>query len=117
MREHYGRLLAALRDPALRQGRWRLLPVVPAWDGNATWQGFLAFEWCLESVMRLVVVNFAPVQGQCYVVLGKERLAGRQVELRDRLGPAVYQRQGSELLTRGLFLDLPGWGCHLFEVG
>lgn len=117
VREHYGRLLAALRDPVLRQGRWRLLPVVPGWEGNATWQGFLAFEWCLESQMRLVVVNFAPAQGQCYVVLGKERLAGRQVVLRDRLGPAVYLRQGSELLTRGLYLDLPGWGYHLFEVG
>jgi Alpha amylase, catalytic domain len=117
VREHYGRLLAALRDPVLRQGSWRLLPVVPAWDGNAAWQGFLAFEWRLGHELRLVVVNFAPAQGQCYVVLGEQRLAGRQVELLDRLGPAVYQRQGNELLTRGLYLDLPGWGYHLFEVG
>ncbi len=117
VRQFYDRLLQAIRDPVLRQGSWRLLPVVPAWDGNATWQGFLACEWCLDGEARLVAVNFAPAQGQCYVVLGEERLAGREVELRDLLGEAVYRRDGSGLLTRGLYLDLPAWGYHLFEVG
>ena len=116
VREHYRRLLSALAEPVLRQGHWRLLPVVPAWDGNPTWQSFVACEWRLEDELRLAVVSFAPVQGQCYVVLGEERLAGRQVALRDRLGEAVYERDGGELLTRGLYLDLPPWGCHLFEV-
>ena len=32
------------------------------------------------------------------------------------LGPAVYDRDGSELAARGLYLDLPAWGYHVFEV-
>jgi hypothetical protein len=28
---------------AVRQGRWQPLEVPPAWDGNPTWDRFLAF--------------------------------------------------------------------------
>jgi hypothetical protein len=38
------------------------------------------------------------------------------VRLQDRLGPAVYDRSGDDLLTRGLYLDLPPFGHHVFGV-
>ena len=44
------------------------------------------------------------------------KLAGRTLRLRDLLGAAVYERNGDDLLGRGLFLDLPAWGHHVFEV-
>jgi hypothetical protein len=28
----------------------------------------------------------------------------------------VYDRDGDDLLSRGLFLDLPAWGYHVFEL-
>jgi hypothetical protein len=31
------------------------------------------------------------------------------------MGPAVYERNVSDLLGRGLYLDLPEWGYHVFE--
>ena len=31
-------------------------------------------------------------------------------------GPASYDRDGSDLASRGLYLDLPPWGYHVFEV-
>ena len=40
----------------------------------------------------------------------------RQVRFRDLMSPAVYERNGSELLSKGLYLDLPAWGYHIFEV-
>jgi hypothetical protein len=39
----YDRLLANLRRPVVRDGRWELLECVPAWDCNWTWDCFLAF--------------------------------------------------------------------------
>ena len=41
----YDRLLAVLRQPVVRDGQWQLLECVPAWDGNWTWDCFLAFAW------------------------------------------------------------------------
>jgi hypothetical protein len=28
----------------------------------------------------------------------------------------VYERDGDDLARRGLYLDLPAWGYHVFEV-
>jgi hypothetical protein len=41
---------------------------------------------------------------------------GFRVRLRDLLGVASLDRGGSELESRGLYLDLPPWGCHAFAL-
>ena len=43
-------------------------------------------------------------------------LAGRVVRLKDLTGPASYDREGSDLVSRGLYLDLSPWGYHVFEM-
>ena len=43
-------------------------------------------------------------------------LGGRRWRLRDRLGSASYERDGNDLAARGLYLDMPAWGYHAFEV-
>jgi hypothetical protein len=30
--------------------------------------------------------------------------------------PISYRREGDDLLARGLYLDMPAWGYHVFEV-
>ena len=32
------------------------------------------------------------------------------------MGSARYDRDGNDLVSRGLYLDLPPWGYHVFEV-
>ena len=64
----------------------------------------------------LSVVNYGGSQGQCYVTLGMSGLAGRGFELRDLLSDVVYQREGDGLAGNGLYLDLPPWGHHVFEL-
>jgi glycosidase len=113
----YERLLTALRDPAVRGGDWRLLQCTPAWDGNWTWDCFIAFGWEGPDGERLLVaVNFSPHQSQCYVRLPFSGLGGRQWQLRDLLSDAQYERQGDDLESRGLYLDLPPWQIHLFRL-
>ncbi len=117
LQKFYDVLLEALRQPTVRDGQWGLLECRPAWDGNSTWDGFLAFIWQGPGAERLLVtVNYAPNQGQCYVRLPFEDLLGQAVRFQDRLSPAVYDRPGDDLLAPGLYLDLPGWGYHVFEV-
>jgi hypothetical protein len=66
-------------------------------------------------VSWLVVVNYAEHQSQCYVRLPFEDLAGKTWRLEDRIGGAVHDREGEDLKTRGLFLDLGPWAYHAFE--
>jgi hypothetical protein len=113
----YDGLLALLRDATVRGGEWRLLDCGPAWDGNWTWDCFIASLWRGEGgERRLVAVNYAGNQSQCYVRLSLPDLAGRTVRLNDLLGPASYDRDGNDIMSRGLYLDMPPWGYHAFEV-
>ncbi|MDV2481348.1 alpha-amylase [Methanoculleus sp. Wushi-C6] len=114
--EFYRRLLACLNRQAFRDGEWRLLECGPAWEGNPSHDGYIAFAWGGEGEQLLVAVNYAPDRGQCYVPLPWTDLAGRSVRLRDLMGTAEYDRDGGSLLSPGLYLDIPGWGCHVFAV-
>jgi glycosidase len=112
----YDRLLECLKDSALRDGDWQLLECRPASDGNGTWDAFVAFSWTAGSKRRLVAVNYAGHQSQCYLAMPWRDLDGRTWRLQDLTGPAVYDRQGSDLTWQGLYLDMPAWGYHVFAV-
>jgi hypothetical protein len=117
LHEFYGALLAVIRQPIVRNGEWRLLECVAAWDGNPTGECFIAWSWHAQNGQRRVMaVNYAGNQSQCYVRLPFPELSGHKVRFKDLTGPAAYDRDGSELVSRGLYLDLPAWGFHVFEV-
>jgi hypothetical protein len=117
MQRFYERLLWVLGRAAVRAGRWQLADCTPAWDGNWTWDGFVAFAWQGAEDERLVVaVNYTDHQGQCRVRLPFGDLAGRTVELDDLMSGASYDRAGRELADVGLYVDLPPWGYHVLDV-
>ena len=63
--------LASFYDKVMRflpQGDWRLLECEPAWEGNPTYANFIASSW----PDLLVVTNYAPDRGQCYIPLPAE---------------------------------------------
>jgi hypothetical protein len=109
-------LLGCLGRPEAHEGEWRLESCRSAWPGNGTHEQFIVSSWQSGERRLLSVVNYAGVQGQCYVTLGMSGLAGRSFELRDLLSGAVYQREGDGLAGNGLYLDLPPWGHHVFDV-
>jgi glycosidase len=116
VKQFYERLLAVLRQPVVRTGQWRLLECLPAWDGNGSFDAFIAFAWEADGARLLVVVNFASNPSQCYVRLPFSDLGGRQWALRDLLGDARYERDGNDLQARGLYLDVGQWQYHAFEL-
>jgi hypothetical protein len=116
LRRFYERLLEVLGTATVRDGDWRLLECGPAWEGNWTWDGFVASGWQRESARVLVVVNYAGHQGQCYVRLPDADPGGGGVRFTDLMSGARYERTAGDLAATGLYVDLPSWGCHVFEV-
>ncbi|MEG9435441.1 hypothetical protein JAO29_04590 [Edaphobacter sp. HDX4] len=117
LQQFYAHLLDLLRHPILRGGQWQLLECVSSWEGNWSSDSFIAFAWQSPDGERLLVtVNYAPHESQCYVKLPFSCLGGEQFRLRDLLSAASYDRDGNELQSRGLYLDLHPWRYHVFAI-
>jgi hypothetical protein len=115
--EFYRQLLAILRKPALKSGEWQCLTCRPAWDGNGSWDAFIAHSWQGTAEERmLIVINYAAHHSQCYVNIPFPEIKDRSVQLYDLLGDTCYTREGNNLLAHGLYLDLPAWSYHVFEM-
>jgi glycosidase len=113
----YERLLDVLQRPAVRQGQWQLLECVPAFDGDGSFDNFIAWTWQLPGDQRLLAaVNFSAQPGQCYVQLSFPELERGEWLLTDLLGDARYRRDADELQSSGLYLNVAGWQSHVFEV-
>lgn len=114
----YRTILSLLGRPEFHQGGWKPADLRPAWEGNPSWNQYVAFTWSREGAIRLLgVVNYGGERAQCYAVLEGLRSNAETLMLRDLLGKAVYARVTSEMREHGMYFDLPAWGYHLFEVG
>lgn len=113
----YDRLLELLHRPILRDGKWRLLECVAAWEGNSSASAIVAFAWQgFDGQRLLVAVNYSAHSSQGYVRLPFSDIVGNRIKLHDIFGEADYERSGSELQSRGLYLDVTPWEHQVFEI-
>ncbi len=112
----YRRLLTALSEPIFHSGEWRLLQPQAEWLENPTHLNVMGYWWIAGDKRRLVVVNLVETPSQCFLPLNMPEIAGTICLFEDYLTGVSYERDGDTLLERGLYLNLPGYGHHLFKV-
>jgi glycosidase len=116
LRTFYHRLLAALARPVAHEGRWSLWPCRAAAPGESAEDQFIVSTWERGQERLLVVVNYGTSRARCTVTVEMEDLRGRRWTLVDLMSDVRYERDGDELVGGGLYLELPGWGYHVFDV-
>jgi Alpha amylase, catalytic domain len=114
LRAFYELLLTSLRDEVFRTGDWQLSGR-SGWEGNATWQNLISWGWRDESPSKLVVVNLGDAPATGHVWLPWDDLRRCSWLLRDAASDDVYERSGDDLRD-GLYVSLPAWGWHLFDL-
>ncbi len=118
MAESYRRLLLATNDETFRLGHVIRIDPTPAWSGNGTHEGVFARLWVGQHrQLRLVVANLTGAPSQAFVPMSLPDFAGKEIRLEDLIADDVaYERSGDDLLVRGLYVDLPAWGGHIFKI-
>ena len=113
----YRRLLAAVADHRVRAGVWRLLEA-SGWPDNQSCRNLLAWSWAGDGGIdrHLVVVNLSGQPAQGLISLDWMDLRGRPSRLTDLLGGSVFERDGDELGSPGLFVALEPWQSYLLTV-
>jgi hypothetical protein len=111
----YQKLLQAIQAEAIRKGEWQLCEQ-SGWPDNQSQENLLAWCWRKNEERRLIVVNLSPNRSQGLVQVPWNELRGRNWHLKDVLSSQGFERNGSEMLHPGLYVDLEGWKMHFFEV-
>jgi hypothetical protein len=114
LKEFYHKLLTAVKVSGLSKGEWRLC-ACRGWDDNSSSANLLAWCWSQGEERHLVVVNLSQKQSQARVQLPWDKLAGRTWWLTDVLNGDLFERDGDEMQSLGLFVDLPAWGMHFLR--
>jgi glycosidase len=114
----YAALFEVLPQTAIGRGECQILDTAPAWDGNHSHNAYTLVQWQQPgdaSSFDVVVVNHSRDRAQCYARLNAQGLRNGKWVLKDRLSIERHERDGPELLERGLFLDTPGHAAQLFS--
>jgi len=112
----YARMLAALPGTAVGTGTGKLLRPRAAWPDNPTSQNFVIVQWQAElPEFDLVLVNLAPHRSQCFVPLSIPDVPKHNWSLRDLLSSEEYARDGADLESHGLYLDVAEHGSQIFH--
>jgi hypothetical protein len=114
----YRRLLATVAGQNVRAGTWRLLEA-SGWPDNQSCRNLLAWSWSGDrgTGRNVVVINLSGQPAQGRIPLGWADLRGRDCVLTDLLGESVFERDGGELDSPGLFVALEPWQFYLLALG
>jgi hypothetical protein len=110
----YDRLLAAINAPIFRDGEWKLCER-SGWPDNPSFQNLVAWSWSKDDDRRLILVNLSNGAVQARVHVSWEDLRGATWRLVDALSDASYDRNGDEMATSGLYVELGPWSYSFFQ--
>ena len=108
----YRSLLSTTHADLFHEGEWHLCDR-HGWPDNASFHNIVAWSWRLGGERTLVVVNLAEHRSQAIVQVPWNDLRGRTWRLVEALGGECSVRDGDELSTAGLFVELDA-GCYHF---
>jgi len=114
LQNFYTKLLLGINSPVFREGSWRLSDRT-GWPDNASFENVVACSWSRDGDLYLVVVNLSERAAQAHVEVPWDDLQGKPWRLTDLLSDAVYERDGDEMRSPGLYVDLQPWGYHLLR--
>jgi glycosidase len=110
----YEKLLTAINAPIFRHGEWRLCER-GGWADNSSFQNLVAWGWINDDDRRLIVINLSDGAVQARVHLRWEELRATTWRFIDVLSNASYDRDGDEMVSSGLYVELGPWGYHFLR--
>jgi Alpha amylase, catalytic domain len=110
----YQKLLKAINTPAFREGRWSLCER-SGWPDNPSYQNVVAWSWRKGHNGFLVIVNLSDRTSQARVQVPLDEARGKTWRLTDLLSGVIYDRNGDEMVSPGLYMELAPWHSYLFQ--
>lgn len=110
----YRAMLKTLDAELFHEGTWQMCERT-GWSDNASFQNIVAWTWQLGDERALIIVNYSARRSQAMVRLAWDDLRGKVWRLADALNGDGFIRDGDQLRTEGLFVDLDAWRFHFMR--
>ncbi len=112
LHDFYVKLLAAANQPLFHDGAWNLCER-SGWPDNASFLNLVAWSWQKNDDRRVIAVNLSDSPLQALIRI--PWTVCRTWDLIDVFSNVTYQRDGNEMASRGLYVELAPWAFNLFR--
>jgi hypothetical protein len=114
LRDFYEKLLTFVDRSVFREGEWRLCDRT-GWPDNSSFENLIFWSWLKDDARYLIGVNLSDTPAQALVQVGWKEVGSGTWQLTDVLSGAIYERNGSEMVSTGLYVELGPWSSHFFQ--
>jgi hypothetical protein len=115
LQSFYTTLLETIDGPVFREGQWSLCELT-GWPDNASYQNLVAWSWRKDDNRYLIINNLSDSNVQARVQIPWGDVRGATWRLSDVFSGTTYERDGDEMLTSGLYVELRPWNCNFFQL-
>lgn len=115
LRAFYQDLLEVIAKEDLRNGEWRLCGR-EGWPDNQSFLNLVAWCWEGEGARHLIIVNLCDIAAQARIQLPVDGIRGMTWRLVDLLSGETWDRDGNEMGSAGLYVDLGPWRYNIFRL-
>jgi hypothetical protein len=115
LRKFYKALLEATAGSTFREGQWQLCERT-GWPDNNSFLNIVAWTWLHGEERFLIVINLSDRLSQALVQPRWSDLGGRTWHLTDVAAGITYEREGNEMSSPGLYVELGPWSFHFFRL-
>jgi hypothetical protein len=114
LQDFYHKLLEAVSSACFDDGEWKLCDR-KGWPDNSSWVNILAWCWSRLEEKYLIAVNFSDFRSQSLIRVPWQDISGTQWKLIDAISGEQLDRDGDQMQSPGLYVDLEGWKWHFLR--
>jgi len=107
-------VLGIANAAVFHDGDWKLLALEA--DHDESHRNLIACRWRTDTDYWLIVVNCANQDAHGRLRIADDLDACARYAMTDVLDGKTYIRDRGELIARGLYVRLGGYGAHVFRV-
>lgn len=114
LQEFYKKLVLAINSPTFKKGDWTLCERT-GWSDNRSCENLVCWAWKKDSDYYLIVVNLSDSGSQGLVKVADHALQAASWHLSDLFSGETFDRQGDQMCSLGLYVDLGPWCYHFLR--